>query len=168
MPLARIERVVDLPSAAAAKEVEAYWRQVEADTATRRGIVTTLVHQLRNEADTMITSPQSLHAEFGSSHRQGRRARQQDALLVTPAIIAVADGTGERDDQAAAVLRAFAAAGLDGALAEVAPEVGEALPDPPASGTTLTAVTGPAQRVCACQCAPRSLPGRLAAGSVSR
>ena len=141
MPLARIKQVVDRSHAAAAKEVEAYWRQVETDTATRRGIVTTLVHQLRNEADTMTITTERLRAEFGSSHHQGRRDRQQDALLVTPELIAVADGFGDREDLADTVLAAFAAGGLEGAMSQIAPEVSAALPSQPGSGTTLTAVT---------------------------
>ena len=141
MPLARITQVVDRPGAAAAREVEAYWRQVEADAATRRGIVTTLVHQLRNEADDMTTTTQPLHAEVGTSSRQGRRDSQQDALLVTPTLIAVADGFGDRDDVAATALAAYASGGLAGAMAEIAGEAGADLPDLLASGTTLTAVT---------------------------
>jgi protein phosphatase len=141
MPLARIKKALDLSHAAAAQEVEAYWCQVEADTATRRGIVATLVHQLRNEAHIMTTSTSTLHAELGTSHRQGRRDRQQDALIATPKLLAVADGFGDRDDVAAAALTAFAAGGLEGAISEIAPGVSTALPNQPSSGTTLTAVT---------------------------
>lgn len=140
MPLARIKQVLDLSPAHWAHEVETYWCQVEADAATRRGIVTTLVHQLRNEAHIMSTSTETLRAEFGVSHRQGCRERQQDALVATPELVAVADGFGDRDDVAAAALTAFAAGGLDGAVREIAPGVSTALPDQPSSGTTLTAV----------------------------
>ncbi|WP_107772926.1 MerR family transcriptional regulator [Nocardioides sediminis] len=140
MPLARIRQVVDLAPAAAAQEVAAYWSQVEADTATRRDIVTTLVHQLRNEEHPMTTTTQSLHAEIGSSHCRGRRERQQDALVATPALVAVADGFGDRDDVAAAALAAFAVGGLDEAVSGIAADVSTALPDQPSSGTTLTAV----------------------------
>ena len=140
MPLARITRLVDLAPAAAAREVEAYWTQVEADHGSRRDIVTTLVHHLRNEAPTMTTSTETLHAEIGASHAQGLRSLQQDALIATPSLVAVADGYGERDDVAAAALAAFAADGLEGSLATVAPAFVAALPDQPASGTTLTAV----------------------------
>lgn len=149
MPLARIKHVVDLSRATAAQEVEAYWAQVEADTATRRDIVTALVHQLRNGEHSMTTTTDALHAELGVSHRQGHRARQQDALLATPDLIAVADGFGEREDLAAAALAAYASAGLAGAVSEIAPEVDAALPGQPSSGTTLTAVTlaGPTARI---------------------
>lgn len=140
MPLARIKRVLDLPPAQAAQEIEAYWAQVEADTDTRRGLVATLVHQLRNEVPAMTTTTPTLHAEYGSSHRQGNRERQQDALLVTPGLLAVADGFGDREDLAKAALSAFAETGLAGAIDEIAPEVSAALPNRPTSGTTLTAV----------------------------
>lgn len=140
MPLARITRVLDLPPAAAAQEVEAYWAQVEADTTTRRGIVSTLVRQLRNEAHTMTTPARTLQVQIGTSHRQGRRDLQQDAFLATAELVAVADGFGDRDDVAAAALASFAAGGLEGAIAEIAPGVSAALPGQPSSGTTLTAV----------------------------
>lgn len=140
MPLARITRVLDLAPAATAREVEAYWAQAEADTASRRGIVTHLVHQLRNEAHTMTTSTRTLHVTIGVSHQQGERALQQDAFIATTELVAVADGFGERDDMAAAALAAFASGGLGAAIAETAPDVSAALPAQPSSGTTLTAV----------------------------
>jgi serine/threonine protein phosphatase PrpC len=140
MPLARIEQVLDGSRAEAAQAVSAYWVQVEADTATRRDIVTTLVHHLRNEAPAMTTSTHTLHATFGSSHRQGRRDRQQDAYVATPELVAVADGYGDRDDLAARALAAFGTGGLEGALGEVAADITAGLPDAPSSGTTLTAV----------------------------
>jgi PPM family protein phosphatase len=140
MPLVRIRSVLGLAPAAAAQEVEAYWRQVRADTATREDIVTTLVRQMRNEAPDMTTSTATLHAETGTSHRQGARERQQDALLALPGLYAVADGFGDRDDLAAAALAAFASGGLVAAVGEVAPAVREALPAAPSAGTTLTAV----------------------------
>lgn len=140
MPLVRIRSVLGRTPAAAAQEVEAYWRQARADTATREDIVTTLVRQLRNEEPDMTTSTTTLHAEIGTSHRQGARERQQDALLATPELYAVADGFGDRDDLAAAALAAFASGGLPGAVGEVAPGVRAALPGAPTAGTTLTAV----------------------------
>lgn len=140
MPLARITRVLDLSPAAAVGEIESYWRQVEADMATRRGIVTTLAHQLRNEAPIMTTTTRTLHAELGTSHRRGRRDLQQDALIATPELLAVADGFGDRDDVAASALTAFAAGGFAAAISQIARGVRAALPNPPSCGTTLTAV----------------------------
>jgi len=149
MPLARITQVLDLSPDERARDVEAYWRQVEADTETRRGIVTTVLHQLRNEAHAMTRTTQTLHAELGASHHQGRRDLQQDAFIARADLWAVADGYGERDDLAAATLEAFAAGGLDGAVSQILPEVSAALPDQPSSGTTLTAVVldGAAARI---------------------
>ena len=140
MPLARIQQVLDGSPAAAAREVEAYWAQVEADTTSRRDIVTTLVQQLRSEVPDMSTTTQTLHATIGTSHRQGRRDRQQDAFVATPGLVAVADGFGPRDDLAASALGAFASGGLAGAVAEVAADITAGHPDAPSSGTTLTAV----------------------------
>ncbi|MGN0062916.1 MAG: MerR family transcriptional regulator [Nocardioides sp.] len=139
MPLARIQTVVDRPSAAAAREVEAYWAQVEADTRSRRDMVIALVKQLRNEEEPMSTTTTTLHAAYGTSHRQGARDRQQDALLTTPDLFAVADGFGQRDDLAAAALQAYATGGLVAACDAY----------DPGSGTTLTAVTieGSAARI---------------------
>lgn len=133
MPLARIREVLDLPAARAAAEVETYWRQVEADTASRRTMVSALVHGLRNEARPMTTITDRLRAEFGVSHEKGGRATQQDAVLLTSELIAVADGFGARDDLAGAALTAYAAGGLANAITEVAHDVSKA-------GTTLTAV----------------------------
>jgi len=149
MPLARIEQVLDGSRAEMARAVSAYWVQVEADTATRRDIVATLVHHLRNEEPAMTTSTHSLHPTIGTSHRRGGRDRQQDAYVATPGLVAVADGFGDRDDLAALALAGFGAGGLAGAVAEVAADVTARLPDAPTAGTTLTAVVldGGAARV---------------------
>lgn len=133
MPLARIRALLDLPPAAAAQEIVAYWRQVEADTASRRQIVASLVRQLRDEEHTMPDHTSSLGAQLGVSHHQGARERQQDAVLARPDLIAVADGFGDRDDLAERALAAFAAGGLEAATAA-------AEPGGPDTGTTLTAV----------------------------
>lgn len=140
MPLVRIQEVLRARPAAAARLVEAYWLQVEQDTSSRRDIVAVLVHQLESEEPTMTTSTHTLRSEIGTSHRLGGRACQQDALIATPGLVAVADGFGERSDLAAAVLAAYESGGLDDAVAVVASEVTDALPDAPRSGTTLTAV----------------------------
>jgi serine/threonine protein phosphatase PrpC len=140
MPLARIEQVLDGSRADMAQAVSAYWVQVEADHATRRDIVATLVHHLRNEEPDMTLSTHTLHATFGTSHLRGGRDRQQDAYVATPELVAVADGFGDRDDLAALALAAFGTGGVDGAVAEVAADITAGLPDAPSSGTTLTAV----------------------------
>ena len=141
MPLARIEEVLDAPPAVAARLVEGYWLQVEHDTSSRRDIVAVLVQQLESEEPSMTTSTDTLHAEIGASHRTGARTQQQDALIATPGLVAVADGFGERADLAAAVLAAYASGGIEGAVAEVESEIADSFPEAPTSGTTLTAVT---------------------------
>jgi serine/threonine protein phosphatase PrpC len=141
MPLARIEEVLDAPPAAAARLVEAYWLQVEHDTSSRRDIVAVLVEQLESEEPSMTTSTDTLRAEIGTSHRKGGRAQQQDALIAAPGLVAVADGFGDRADLAGAVLAAFESGGIEAAVAEVAAEIADALPEASTSGTTLTAVT---------------------------
>lgn len=75
----------------------------------------------------------TLAADAGFSRAQGRRTTQQDAVLVTEALYAVADGTGESADLAERALAALSADGLEGAASV-------ARADGPASGTTLTAV----------------------------
>lgn len=144
LPLARIEKVLDARASgrpvAAVRELQAYWVQVEADTATRRDIVSALLHQMRDEDTTMDTHTHELHVEIGTSHRRGRRERQQDASVATATHLAVADGFGARDDLASAVLSAWRDGGLDAALAAVSAEITSGLPEAPASGTTLTGV----------------------------
>jgi len=140
MPLARIEEVLGASPAAAARLVTAYWLQVEHDTASRRDIVSALVGQLESEEPSMTTTSDSMRAEIGTGHRRGGRPHQQDALIATPGLVAVADGFGERADLAAAVLAAFASGGLGDAIAVVASDIAGSLPDAPTSGTTLTAV----------------------------
>lgn len=142
MPLTRIKHVLGLSAADAADEIETYWRQVEADTGTRRGLVTTLVHELRSEVRPMSRTTTTLHARLGVSHRQGARKAQQDAVLATPELIAVADGIGDSGDVAELALAAYVTGGLASAITEVANAVGYTrnLPSRPESGTTLTAV----------------------------
>jgi len=130
MPLARIAAVLAGPGSA--DEIAAYWRQVEADTASRRAIVRTLVQRLHEET-TMDANPTPPTLRAGAGHRQGARPSQQDAVLVERGLYAVADGTGERDDLASSALSALSASGLE-AAASVARSAA------PASATTLTGV----------------------------
>ncbi|MDO9456817.1 MerR family transcriptional regulator, partial [Nocardioides sp.] len=61
MPLARIRVVADLAgrsSRAAAAELMSWWRQVEADTASGRALVTALVAELDQEETNMSTIQQ--------------------------------------------------------------------------------------------------------------
>ncbi|WP_121256395.1 MerR family transcriptional regulator [Nocardioides ferulae] len=110
MPLARIRRVVALGPGEAAIEVAAFWRQVEADTVSRRALVTALLRDLEPEDQAMApppTSPTALDAPQSASRiGQGARESQQDAVLEAPWLFAVADGFGATPGLADAALAA--------------------------------------------------------------
>jgi serine/threonine protein phosphatase PrpC len=116
VPLVRIAAVVgaDTPEAAAA-ELLSYWRQVEADTASARDIVTSLAAQMRGHQNTMNMSGTFLR----SAHRagQGGRANQLDdiypkahrlaAQITGQRLFVVADGFGDDDGAAGAAIDAL-------------------------------------------------------------
>jgi PPM family protein phosphatase len=159
VPLPRIALIVGAGSSdAAVAELLSYWRQVEADTASSRQSVASLVAHLRGH-DTM-TDATHTHTRARSAHRAGRGARSTQlddvypreprlaAQITGQRFFAVADGFGEDGGAAAAALDALAE--LDGA-AEVADPLGaldaavtraaEAVAGrEPGSGTTLTAL----------------------------
>lgn len=146
MPSARIRVVADLPPAAAAAEVTSYWRQVEADSRTRRRRVTALVEEMRAKETQMSTMTTS-QAEVASLLSQGGRDAQLDALHVGGSLWLVADGFGAGARAAEAAIAGFISADLSGeptralddgvarALAAV-----EELDAGPMVGSTLTAV----------------------------
>lgn len=78
MPLARIRVVTGLPPGAAAMEISAFWRQAEADTASRRDIVTSLVDDLRTRETIMDNTGPTLTLRSAWRLGQGVRATQQD------------------------------------------------------------------------------------------
>lgn len=158
MPLARIRVVADLASRsgrAAAAELTSYWRQVEADAASARSLVATLVSELDDlddldDKETKMSSTQQA-ADTASYLEQGCRADQQDAILVTDGVYAVADGVGgcPRDlaRDVVGVVAALGGAGeddpvraLDAAVARAAALVTEQYADHPDAATTLTAL----------------------------
>ncbi|ARF55765.1 hypothetical protein B1H19_17675 [Streptomyces gilvosporeus] len=120
MPLARIRDVCELAPGAAAEAVVAYWAQVEADTAARRDLAAFLVDQLKRKDTTAMTTdstptpgrslamlPHSLKGMGGAPSAAGTdrglvRPVNQDAAHAGPRLLAVADGCGERGEQAAA------------------------------------------------------------------
>jgi protein phosphatase len=116
VPLVRIAAIVgaDTPEAAAA-ELLSYWRQVEADTASARDIVTSLAAQMRGHDDTMNMSSTSAR----SAHRggQGTRSTQLDdiypkvhrlaAQVTGQRLFVVADGFGDDDGAAGAAIDAL-------------------------------------------------------------
>jgi len=118
VPLVRITAIVgaDTPEAAAA-ELLSYWRQVEADTASARNIVTSLAAQMRGQDNAMNNSTTSAR----SAHRagQGTRPTQLDdiypkvhrlaAQITGQRLFVVADGFGDDGGAAGAAIDALAA-----------------------------------------------------------
>ncbi|MFJ3406927.1 MerR family transcriptional regulator [Promicromonospora sp. NPDC090134] len=157
MPLARIREVASAPVGVAADQVRAYWRQVEADTASRRDIVASVVEHLRTKETTMQISGPTLTARSAWRLGQGARAAQQDALHAGESLFVVADGFGPHGSPVPAGLAvdAFAtmdhpwnaadgdpAAALGAAFAEAQRTItaeAAALADPRHFGTTVTA-----------------------------
>ncbi len=91
MPLARIRAVCDLPPAAAAAEVAAYWERVEADTAARRDLAAFLVDQLCGKDETTMT----LGIRYAVRSDIGRvREDNADSAYAGDRLLAVADGFG--------------------------------------------------------------------------
>jgi PPM family protein phosphatase len=107
MPLGRIAVIAGLGGAARAAELLSYWRQVEADTSSRRSVVADLVDELRSQEDPMWTdrtTPPSVAARTGI----GTRPLQLDALLTGTRVHAVADGFGSDPELAPRALHALA------------------------------------------------------------
>lgn len=113
MPLARIRIVVGLPPGAAAVEVSAFWRQAEADTTSRRDIVTSLVDHLRTKETTMHTTGPALTTRSAWQLGQGVRAAQQDALYAGRSLFVVADGFGPHQSAVPANLAISALVAID-------------------------------------------------------
>lgn len=167
MPLARIGVVADLPSRAAAAELTSYWRQVEADTASARRLVASLVTTLHEQEDDMspttptgsttgsATGSTTGHPRIARREGIGARETQQDATLVGTRVVAVADGFGDAPGLAEDALAELVGPdGLDGAggagpdplgaldaaLARAAGVVTRRYADRPGAGTTVTAL----------------------------
>ncbi len=110
VPLPRIATIIGLAPEAAAAELLSYWRQVEADTASARDVVTSLVAHLRGQDTTMNATATPAR----SAHRAGQGARSFQLDDVYPTVhrlatqitgqrlFAVADGFGDSDENAAA------------------------------------------------------------------
>ena len=113
MPLARIREVADLPRDAAAAAVTSYWRQVEADTRTRRTRVHVLVDEMRAK-ETLMNGISTRRSDVASRFEQGGRAEQLDAISTAEELWVVADGTGQGGYAAAAALTGFLAGPLEG------------------------------------------------------
>jgi len=118
VPLVRIATIVGADTTeAAAAELLSYWRQVEAETASARDIVTSLAAQMRGHDNTMNMSSTSAR----SAHRagQGNRLEQLDAIyprvhrlaaqITGQRLFVVADGFGDDDGTAGAAIDALEA-----------------------------------------------------------
>jgi serine/threonine protein phosphatase PrpC len=159
MPLARIKRVLELDPAAAAEEVGAYWARVEAETASRRDLVTFLIGHLsgRTAADTDGAPPRAAIRYACGTDAGLVRPSNQDAVYAGSRLLAVADGFGPDDTGTAAsaavigALRPFdtelAAGDLLNTLHEALDQAQRALQQvvtpgtaPSRAGTTLTAL----------------------------
>jgi PPM family protein phosphatase len=103
MPLDRIRVVADLSAGARAAELISYWRQVEADTSSRRAVVDVLVTELRTEEHAMSVDD-TPRPTVASRTGVGSRDRQLDALLTGSRVYAVADGFGSDDSTATRAL----------------------------------------------------------------
>jgi protein phosphatase len=113
MPLARIRQVADLPPAGKTAAVTSYWRQVEADTMTRRTRVHALVEEMRAK-ETHMSGISTKRSEVAGRLEQGGRPEQLDAIDVGEKRWVVADGTGTGGRAAAVALAAFLASELEG------------------------------------------------------
>lgn len=157
MPLARIRQVCALDGAGAAREVRAYWAQIEADTAVRRDLASFLVgHLSRGEPGT--SGAPALEIRYAAVSDTGLvRESNQDTAYAGGRLFAVADGFGTGGAPAGAaavdVLKRLdgdriAAGDLLNVLAEAVEEAGRAVrgsgPEGGGArrdgGTTLTAM----------------------------
>ncbi|MFF5720159.1 MerR family transcriptional regulator [Streptomyces buecherae] len=103
MPLARIRRVCALDAGAAAREIRAFWAEVEADIAARRDLATFLIDHLswKDPAMTETTSP--LGIRYAALSDAGLvRASNQDTAYAGTRLLAVADGYGSGGGPASA------------------------------------------------------------------
>ncbi len=95
MPLARIRVVCELPAAAAAKEVTAYWSQVESDTEARRRLAAYLIDYLSGKDAVMLDAHTTLGIRYAVRTDIGQhRESNEDSAYAGARLLAVADGLG--------------------------------------------------------------------------
>ncbi|WP_369366073.1 MerR family transcriptional regulator [Streptomyces sp. CG4] len=103
MPLARIQHVRTLNAVAAAREVRAFWAQVEADTIARRDLATFLVDHLSRKDPAMSPTAKPLGIRYAALSDTGLvRESNQDTAYAGPRLLAVADGCGSQGAPASA------------------------------------------------------------------
>ncbi|MFD7615962.1 MerR family transcriptional regulator [Streptomyces sp. NPDC059802] len=95
MPLARIQHVCTLESAAAAQEIRAFWARVEADTVARRDLASFLIDHLSWKDPTMSPTTKPLGIRYAALSDPGLvRESNQDTAYAGSRLLAVADGYG--------------------------------------------------------------------------
>ncbi|MEU1018817.1 MerR family transcriptional regulator [Streptomyces sp. NPDC005900] len=95
MPLARIQHVCTLEAGPAAREVRAFWVQVEADTAARRDLASFLVDHLSRKDPAMTPTTEPLGLRYAALSDPGLvRENNQDTAYAGSRLLAVADGFG--------------------------------------------------------------------------
>ncbi|MFJ3277770.1 MerR family transcriptional regulator [Streptomyces halstedii] len=103
MPLARIQGVCALEGPEAAREIRAFWAQVEADTAARRDLASFLVDHLSWKDPAMPMTAEPLGLRYAALSDQGLvRESNQDTAYADSRLLAVADGFGSRGGPAGA------------------------------------------------------------------
>ncbi|QKV96890.1 MerR family transcriptional regulator [Streptomyces sp. NA02950] len=155
MPLARIRAVCELPPRAAAREVRAYWSQVEADTAARRELAAFLEDHLSGKDTAMSSVHSTLEIRYAVLSDTGAvRESNEDVGYAGPRLLAVADGFGggrQASEAAIEALKPLEAnvpggellSALEDAARRVHASVSELATSDPALagvGTTLTAL----------------------------
>ncbi|HEX3388325.1 MAG TPA: MerR family transcriptional regulator [Streptosporangiaceae bacterium] len=148
MPLTRIRAVCDLPPAAAAAEVAAFWAQAEADLASRRDLAAALIRQLTAKETAMTASSPTLAIRYAAASDIGRsRPVNQDSAYASSRLLAVADGTGGAGDRASAAaidaLKSLEALPPDLALGPVVTPRRVVTPPPAAAGGPRAPAAGP-------------------------
>ncbi|MEV3929415.1 protein phosphatase 2C domain-containing protein [Streptomyces sp. NPDC049944] len=103
MPLARIQHVNTLESAAATQEIRAFWAEVEADTAARRHLASFLINHLSWKDPAMSPTTKPLGIRYASLSDKGLvRESNQDTAYAGSRLLAVADGYGSAGAPASA------------------------------------------------------------------
>ncbi|MFE7749461.1 protein phosphatase 2C domain-containing protein [Streptomyces sp. NPDC057428] len=103
MPLARIQHVNTLESAAATQEIRAFWAEVEADTAARRDLASFLINHLSWKDPAMSATTKPLGIRYAALSDTGLvRESNQDTAYAGSRLLAVADGYGSAGAPASA------------------------------------------------------------------
>jgi protein phosphatase len=158
MPLARIQQVGACMDAAdeagAAREIRAYWAEVEAETAARRDLAAFLVDHLTRKEHAPMNPPLTLRYAAASDTGLVREGNQ-DAVYAGSRLLAVADGFGPTGAPASAAAigalqhldaETLPAGNILNVLQDAVEEAGRAVgstassSSPEHAGTTLTAM----------------------------